>query len=139
MLNTAASDAEYREGGRVSCTCPDFSIFHRSIGDHRCVLTAPRRAPAANNAPDAFPASAHRPSSPSLMSFRLFFARQRVHDGVISIGPDSGTRTYFEWHARPNRSRDSRRCHRMLPRDSQLSLSRKLSPTGPDASPRNIY
>jgi len=101
MLNTAASDARY-EGGRAPHVFGffDFSSFHRFAD----APWRPRRAPAANNAPDAFPASAHRP--PILEpddELSAFFARQRVHDGVVSIDPDSSIRTYFEWHVRTDR------------------------------------
>jgi len=101
MLNTAASDARY-EGGWASHVFGffDFSSFHRFTD----ASWRPRRAPAANNAPDAFPASAHRP--PVLEpddELSAFFARQRVHDGVVSIDPDSSIRTYFELHVRTDR------------------------------------
>jgi len=79
--------------------------------------------------PDAFPT--HRLSVPELDELSDFLrdGRQHVHDGVVSIGPDSGT--YFEWHARTDR--DACAVLPVLPRDSQLSLPRKLSLTGPNA------
>lgn len=142
MLNTAASDAGSSCRGGVIGWAARVRIFRFFIVPSGITdaswRPSPRRAPAANNAPDAFPAPAHRPvlipESDELSAFFCATACSRRR------GIDRSRHPHLFRMARPNRfSAVLVACRpMMLPRDSQLSLPRKAPRRQVQTRPRVI-